>query len=320
MFFDEGASSNKTTDAVIDTLSLGFHNDTVALSDLVGGPNSGAFTMGTELHEMQSGQQLICLPDPNPLSLSVDPAFQLQLLPGSALDIANRPPELSLGSSHVLGRLARLNEAIALQLSKIDTFVLGTPPPNLIHSCVDKVEDVQLNPILNALESTSELAAIVKQVISPIQDHDSSPLSTPVVLMCLSGYIQLLQIYNSIFFQVHQILSGLHDIVDFFDNMPGFTHISGLPPIKGDLYIKIVVQVTQRNLSSVERVLGLPAELCLSAQRTPSKSLFGYVGSPGLFESIMEQACSPSEKSGRALVASLRANIGNVLGLLREDG
>ncbi|RYP17900.1 hypothetical protein DL765_004219 [Monosporascus sp. GIB2] len=324
MFFDEGVSGGETPDAVVDALDLGFPNDAAALSDLVGGPNPGASTIEADLHGLHGGEQLAskslpALSGTNNLGFYVDPAFLLQSLPGSALDIANRLLDPSLCSSNVLARLARLNEGIAHQLSHMETFVLGIPPSNLIHSCVDKVGDLQVNPILRALESTSELAAIVKQIISPIQDNGSSPLNIPVVLMCLSGHIQLLQIYNSIFFHVHRFLSGLHDILGFFENLPGFTHISGLPPIKGDLYIKIFVQVAQHNISSVERVMGLPAELCLSAQRTFSKSLLGLVDSPDPFQSIMDQACNPSEKSGRALVASLRTKIGNVLGLLRDD-
>ncbi|OJD16993.1 hypothetical protein AJ78_02882 [Emergomyces pasteurianus Ep9510] len=325
MFFDDGLSSSETPDAIIDTLDLGFPNDAAAFSDLVGRPNPGTSTTETDFHglhdrEQPASKSLPVLPGANTLSFYVDPVFQRQSVPSSTLDIPNRLLEPSLSSSSVLTRLARLNEGIAYQLSHMDTFVLGIPPPNLIHSCVDKVVDLQFNPILRALESTSELAAIVKQIISPIQDHGSSPLNTPAVLMCLSGHIQLLQIYNSIFFHVHQFLSDLHDILGFFENLPGFTHISGLPPIKGDLYIKIVVQVAQHSISSVERVMGLPAELCLSTQRRVSKSLFGYVDAPDPFQSIMDQACSPSEKSGRALVASLRTNIGNVLGLLRDDG
>lgn len=306
MFFDEGVSGSETPEAVVDALDLdpdlAFPNDAAALSDLVDDPNPGAFTMETDLF--------------------IDPAFQLQSVPGSALHMAHRLPEPSLGSSNVLSQLARLNEGIVHQLSHMDTFVLDIPPPNPVHmnSCVDKVGDLQVNPILRALESTSELAALVKQIISPIQDHGSSPLNTPVVLMCLSGHIQLLQIYNSIFYHVHRFLSGLHDILGFFENLPRFTHISGLPPIKGDLYIKVVVQVVQHNISSVERVLGLPAKLCLSAQRSFSKSLLDYVDSPGPFHTIMDQACNPSEKSGRALVESLRTKIGNVLSLLGDDG
>ncbi|OAA34594.1 hypothetical protein ISF_10007 [Cordyceps fumosorosea ARSEF 2679] len=324
MFFDEGVSGSETPDAIVNALDLRFPNDAVAFSDLVGGPNPGAFTKDADLHELRGGEQpasksLTALPGTNTPVFCVDPAFQLQSLPGSAFDIANRLPAPSLSSSNVLTRLARLNEGIADQLSHIDTFVLGIPPPNLLYSCVDKVGDLQANPLLRALESTSELTAIANQIISPIQDHSSSPLNTPVVLMCLSGHIQLLQVYNSIFVHVQRFLSGLHDVLGFFENFPGFTHISGLPPIKGDLYIKIVVQVAQHNISAVERVMGLPAAFCLTAQRTSSNSLFGYLDSPDSFQSIMDQACNPSEKSARALAASLRTNIRNVLGLLRDD-
>ncbi|OAX80658.1 hypothetical protein ACJ72_05002 [Emergomyces africanus] len=310
MFFDERGACGETLDTVADDLNLGFPND--ATDHLVRDPNPGFFTMEADFHELLPDREqpvsksLPAMPGTNPLSFCVDPVFQLQALPCNTLDTANRLPALSLNSSSILTQLARLNEGIAHQLLYMDTFVW--------------VVDLQVNPILRALESTSELVAIVKQIISPIQDHDSSPLNTPTVLMCLSGHIQLLQIYDSIFFHVHRFLSGLHDILSFFENLPGFTHISSLPPIKGDLYIKIVVQVVQHSISSVERVMGLPAELCLSAQRALSKSLFSYVDSPDPFQSIMDQVCNPSEKSGRDLVASLRTNIGNVLGLLRDDG
>ncbi|XWW97944.1 hypothetical protein V2A60_005940 [Cordyceps javanica] len=323
MFFDEGVPGSETPDATVHALDLRFPNDAVALSDPVGGPNPRAITKDADLHDLHgrerpASESLAALPSTNTPLFSADPAFHLQYLPGSAFDIANSLPGPSLGSGNVLARLARLNEGIADQLSRMDTFALGIPPPKLLCSCVDKVGDLQANPLLRAMESTTELTAIVDQVISPIQDHGPSPLNTPVVLMCLSGHIQLLQVYNSIFSQVHRFLSGLYDLRGFFEDLPGFTHVSGLPPIKGDLYIKIVVQAAQHNISTVERAMGFPAAFCLAAHRTSSNSLFGYLDSPESFQSIMDQACNPSEKSGRALVTSLRTSIGNVLGLLRD--
>ncbi|KXH56093.1 hypothetical protein CSAL01_10634 [Colletotrichum salicis] len=323
MLFEERVSGSETEHAVADALDLGFPRN-AACSDYVSGPNPGAFAMDAYLPGLHDGEQptsksLLALSGTNDLGFGVDPDFLLPSLPGGALDLGNRMPQPSLGSSNALAQLARLNESIARQLSQMDAFVLSIPPPDLTHSCVDKAADLQVNPILRALESTSELAAIVKQIISPIQDHDASPFNIPVILMCLSGHIQLLQIYNSIFLHVYRFLSGLDDILGFFENLPGFTHISGLPTIKGDLYIKIIVQVTQHNISSVERHIGLPAELCLSAERTSCKSLLSHLDSPDLFQNIMNQACNPSEKSGRALVETLRTRIGNVLGLLRDD-
>ncbi|KAK1984850.1 hypothetical protein LZ30DRAFT_747611 [Colletotrichum cereale] len=339
MLLDEGAPGSEETpdDAVvIDALDLGFpDDDATALSDLVGVSDTGAFfpmELEADLGELYGGggdqpatsKSLSALSGAHNPSFCVDPAFMLRSLPGgSALDVANRLPQRqpSPGSGgDVLVRLARLNQGIAHQLSRMDTFVMGVPSTALLDSCVDKVADLQVNPILPALESTAELAAIIRQVVSPVRDHgSSSPLNTPVVLMCLSGHIQLLQVYDAIFSHVHRSLGGLRDILGFFEDLPGFTHISGLPPVKGDLYIKIMIQVAQHNLASVERALGLPADLCLSARRACPRGLLSYADSPEPFRSIMGQACSPSEKSGRALVASMRIKIGNILGLLRDD-
>lgn len=253
---------------------------------------------------------------PNWLGLCIGPDFQLQSFSEDTLDVASRTPEPSISSSQVLARLAHLNEGIAHQLAYMESLVLSMPPTHLTPSCVDKVGDRQVNPILRALESTSALTAIIKQIILPVQDHGPLPVTTPAVLMCVSGHIQLLQIYNSMFCHVHRFLTGLHDISSFFEDLPGFANISGLPPVKGDLYIKVVIQVAQHNIGSLERAIGLPPELCLSPHRTPAESLLTYVDSPEWYWSIMDQRCSPAEKSVRALVISLRTEIGNVLGLL----
>ncbi|KAK2047240.1 hypothetical protein LZ31DRAFT_551561 [Colletotrichum somersetense] len=323
MLFEARRSGGETPDDVTDALDLGFPRN-AACPDFVSGPDPGTFAMDGDLAGLHDGEQpptsksLLALSVTNDMGFYVDPDFLLPPLPGGALDIGNILPQPSLGSSDALAQLARINESIAHQLSEAKGLVLSVPPPNLIQLCVAKATDLQGNCILQTLESTSELAAIVKQIISPIQDHDAPPFNVPVILMCLSAHIQLLQVYNSIFLHLYRFLSGLDDILGFFENLPGFTHISGLPTIKGDLYIKIITQVIQHNISSVERYIGLPAELRLSADRNSSKSLLSYVDSPDVFQGIMNQACSPSEKSGQALVETLRARIRNVLGLLRD--
>ncbi|KAK2052428.1 hypothetical protein LY76DRAFT_555712 [Colletotrichum caudatum] len=323
MLFEARTCVSGTPDHVTDALDLGLPRN-AACSDFVGGPDPGTFAGDGDLAGPHDGEQpptsksLLALSGTNDMGFCVDPDFLLPPLPGSALDIGNILPQPSLGSSDALAQLARLNERISHQLSQARGLVLIVPPPSSIRLCVAKATDLQANPVLQALESTSELAAIVKQIISPIQDHDAPHFNVPVILMCLSAHIQLLQVYNSIFLHVYRFLSGLDDILGFFENLPGFTHISGLSTIKGDLYIKVIIQVTQHNISSVERCIGLPAELCLSAERSSSKSLLSYVDSPDIFQSIMNQACNPYEKSGRALVETLRDRIRNVLGLLRD--
>jgi hypothetical protein len=341
-FFGEDESEREAPVAVAEALRIGPPDDTFALSYPVGVLPHGALATETWLHDVRTGtgssaqqvtsrQQPPGFPGADAQNLSVDPAFQLQYpfhssSITSAFALANRPSGLYLGASHILiSRLARLNDDMARHLSNVESLSWGVPAPETMEPCVGNLEDRQVNPIIQCLEGTSELASIINQVISPaVQDYhegsSSSPLvATPVVLMCFSGYIQLLQIYNTIFFHMYRVLGSLHDVVGFFDSAPRFTQIGGLPPIKGDLYIKIVVQVAQHNIGAVERAMGLPTELCLSPQRTSSRSLLSYLDSPIVFESIMEQACNSSERSGRALVSSLRTNIKTVLGLLEQD-
>ena len=245
-------------------------------------------------------------------------------------DVTNRPISSTNSSSSasplILSRLARLNDSIAHQVSRMDSFVIGKPPPDLVTTCVEKISDSQVNPLLSTLESTTDLASIIKQAISISHNHSPqtfSALTTPVLLMTLSAHMQLLQIYEVMFFQVHKFLGGMRDqLTEFFGNIPDFTHVAGLPPVKGDLYIKIVIQIIQHNISSVERAIGLPFDLCLSPHQmsVPPRSLLGSMDTPGAVQAVMDQVCHPSEKSGRDLVASLREKMGDVLSILRHVG
>lgn len=297
LLLDEGVLGGQSSDAVVDyDPDFGFPNDAAEAMDLVYG---------------QDQQDLF-----KSLDLYVDPVFESQSLSGSFHDVASRSSEPSLGSSRILAQLAQLNGGIAQQLTYMDSLVLSQPPQHLSPSCVDKVGSRQFNPLPGVLESTSALVAIIKQVISPIQDQGPPPVTTPVVLMCLSAYIQLLQIYNAMFCHLHRLLRGLSDISSFFENLPEFASISGLPPVQGDLYIKVAIQVTQHNISSLEKAIGLPPELCLSPQRVPFKNLLANVDSPDWCFGVMDQACSPAEKSASALVSSLRTEIGSVLHLV----
>lgn len=328
MLFEEEVSSGESPDDMLYGLDYSTPANTVDLSSFGGAFNPAALTtMELGLDEWHGSAQpllksLAALPGPNTLGFAFSPGFQTQPIPVDVLEIPTRLTEPSLGPSSVLARLARLNEGIAVQLAFKDNFLqnMTALQPPLADECVEQVGNAKVNPMIRALESTSELAAIVNQIISPIQNRESSPLSTPAVLMCLSGYLQILKLYDAMFLRVHHILSGMQDIVGFFDNLPCFPHLVGLPPIKGDLYIKIAIQVVQHHLGAVERVMGLPADLCVQARRIPPKSLFSYVGSPQAFQSIMDQVCSPAEKSGRALVASLRASMDRVVGLLNDSG
>jgi hypothetical protein len=297
LFLDEGVLGGQSADTVVDyDPDFGFPNDDAEAMDLAYGQNQEDLFKSLDLY--------------------IDPVFQRQALSGSFRDVANRSLEPSLSSSRILAELAHLNGGIAQQLTYMDSLVHSQPSQHLTPSCVDKVDNRQFNPLPGALESTAALVTIIKQIISPIQDQGPSPATTPVVLMCLSGYIQLLQIFNAMFCHLHRLLRGLSDISSFFENLPEFASISGLPAVQGDLYIKVAIQVVQHNVSSLEKAIGLPPELCLSPQRAPSKSLLSHMESPDWFWGLMNQACSPAEKSANALVSSLRTEIGNVLGLV----
>ncbi|CAM1501085.1 Fc.00g102470.m01.CDS01 [Cosmosporella sp. VM-42] len=234
---------------------------------------------------------------------------------GLQLELAAPLPDVS-GSSDILIKLARLNESLTCQVSRIASFPKGTAI--VIADCVEKLHefdsDLANNPVTQALESTADLTTLIKQVSSPAQGTKAPMM--PAILLCLSSHLQLLQLYDTIFNHVYQALRQLRNVVEVFEAAPPFGHITGLPAVKGNLYIKIIIQVVEHHLGTLERLIGLPSELCLSGKRASSDSVFGYVASSELLRTIMTQTFVASEKSGSSLLISLRANIKDVIGLL----
>ena len=312
MFFDEELNT--------PIRNPGCHDGTICLPELIDSPsqqsyNTRAIGLSNDMHHQ---------PEISSLAMNIfDPPLnddlQIQHLPYNAFDNTSRSPSSLLGPDNVLNRLARLNNDLACQLPQLDSTAWQIPTTALVQTCVDKIHDKQSNPLASVLEKTSEFATILKQIISPIQDHGTTPLTMPAVLMCLSSHIQLLQIFNSIFAEFVPLLSRIPDIIGFFEAAPGISHVGGLPPVKGHLYLKIVVQIIEHEVATVERLIGLPPELCLSGHRALTNSLFSLVDSPGLLQAAMTQACSISEQSGKALVMTLRENLDKILGLLVEE-
>lgn len=144
---------------------------------------------------------------------------------------------------------------------------------------------------------------------------DPRPLSTPVVLMLLSSYLQLLELYDAIFSRVHDTLSRLEDICAFFQEIPEFP-VAGLPSMKGHLYAKIIIQIIEHHFDRLERLLGLPVEFGLSEQTPHSKGLFSTTDLSHLLYVAMTQMTGSPGTSGSLTLKSFRDNLKGLQAML----
>ena len=141
------------------------------------------------------------------------------------------------------------------------------------------------------------------------------PLSTPVVLMLLSSYLLLLELYNALFSRAHDTLSKLEDSCAYFQEIPEI-RVAGLSSMKGHLYAKIIIQIIKHHFDRLECLLGLPVEFGLSEQTPRSSGLLGTVALSHLLHVTMTQMTGSPGTSGRLTLQSFRDNLNALQAML----
>ncbi|KAI1177827.1 hypothetical protein F4777DRAFT_165674 [Nemania sp. FL0916] len=235
--------------------------------------------------------------------------------------------------------LSRLSESVSRQIANLGLYTWGGP------ICVEKVNEIHENPIAQALHSTTDYNKALEQLFAqpqsssataysyrspntdsaismPTPDPPASPeehsVATPMLLLALSVYLQLLVLHDAILDRVCLSLRDLGDPTNFFQNAPEFTLAHGIPAMKGHLYLKILVQVIEHHIDHAERLIGLPAEYRLSGQPAASGMLSNNAAVINLVQVAMTQLDCTSKRSGEAIVASLKSNLKKVQRLVRS--
>ncbi|OAG39531.1 hypothetical protein AYO21_06175 [Fonsecaea monophora] len=261
-------------------------------------------------------------------------------------------PEL-LEPADTITALSRLNADFARQVSNVDAYIWG--PANAAHHCLEKLHRVEGNPMAELLQSTSRFVSILESLAplsslqkssttvgsavsnSNISDLDSwqrqtylpapcsqsqspstrlSSLSIPVVLMLLSSYLLLLELYNTVFNRVTDAMSKLGDMNTYLQDLPEF-QVAGLPSMKAQLYAKIIVQVIEHHFNRLERLLGLPEEFGLSERAADSEGLLSTTpGISQLLHIAMTQTAGWPRTSGTSTLKSLRSHLRDLQGML----
>lgn len=146
----------------------------------------------------------------------------------------------------------------------------------------------------------------------------ASPLSMSTVLLLLSSYIQLLQLYDTIFHHVYDLFSETPSHVMGLCPGQAQSHfrVMGLDAIDGHLHVKILIQVIEHHLESLETLIDLPADFRLSEPPNSSKGILSNMNLSELVQIIMTQIEECPQNPGKSVVESLRSGIKRVKGLL----
>jgi hypothetical protein len=247
-------------------------------------------------------------------------------------------------------KLSQLNESIARHKSNAEAYPMCIPPDQRI--CAETSDDFERNPVVRALQSASEFCAILEWLTfdstcsssatlatscnsSSSRSENSYPNSTPsdvvsssldngypfsktIMLLLLSSYLQIIELYSCIFGRVCQLLHQVPDTHDFFQRSPRF-RVNGIPPMKAQLYIRFMVQATADDFRNIEHLMGLPQEFCMSPHAVSSKGIFSGVDSLSLLQLVLGQTGRDCEQdSVISLVAFLREKFQQLETVLRR--
>ncbi|KIW20960.1 hypothetical protein PV08_01539 [Exophiala spinifera] len=205
-------------------------------------------------------------------------------------------------------RLSQLNESLARQIAFFPP--LSRDFSSDLHVCIQEVNEADKNPVVPALQSATEFTSIVEELISSMRRKDPASATnnshstdilqpgpttsswlaaesstssdgpytagTPITLLLVSSYLQIVELFNFIFVFSTQILQSSSSMAGILQFSPDVC-ISGLPPMKALLYIKIMIQMAEHYLHRIQGLLCLPEEMLLSSKESAGLRLFDTV-------------------------------------------
>ena len=262
-----------------------------------------------------------------------------------------------LSATSALIDLSRLNESIARQLSELSSYpwrspqmekycsekshiVAGNPIAQalqstarfiiilrgLVSSCSSSPHDSHPTTPIPTPSSDSGISVAslplqnsgLEDGMKSNADKSVAKLSIPILLLIISTHLQQLQLWNSLLSRAYELLRILPEEVFESFRAPSDFHVTGLPGMRGRLYGKILIHIVQDQLSSVDRLLALPAEFRLNAQTSMSQpeDIFSDSAFSDILHIAMTQIDNTRKTTGARLVVSLRETLRRVLDVL----
>ncbi|OJJ44461.1 hypothetical protein ASPZODRAFT_18653 [Penicilliopsis zonata CBS 506.65] len=209
------------------------------------------------------------------------------------------------GSLDVFGSaastLAQLNESLARQLTRSKSYPWGSPV---------SPEPGGVNGLVEIMRTTVELIDLIPRLYDS-SELDNTP-STATVLLLLSTYLQVMEVYEAIFHGVY--LTFCRTPTDQIGQCSGQAdsqfHVAGIGAVQGPLRVKILIQVIEHHLSRLEVLLGVPHVFRLSAQvGSDELSSSGVLANASLIHAVMTESTG---RPGESIILSLKDGIAKV--------
>ncbi|KAK5055990.1 hypothetical protein LTR84_012540 [Exophiala bonariae] len=236
-------------------------------------------------------------------------------------------------------KLSHLGASIAMHKAEAEAYPLCIPPGPNQRLCAETSDEIENIPVVRALQIASEFSTILEWLASNLVCSSSStsatssppseksysssspsevassaqnvahPYTKPILLLILSNYIQMIELYNYILGRVCEVIGQIRDTSDFFEISTKF-RVNGIPPMKPQTYVSFILQATAEDLQSVERLMGLPEELRISQHHISRKGIFSDVKSRSLLRLVLGEADSECGKdSATSAVTFLRETL-----------
>ena len=205
----------------------------------------------------------------------------------------------------------------------------GFPPISPLesgHSMNSEFAPSGSNPYGDALSDTSEFVNILQSYDAAFRNGSTSTsklsLDIIIILDIVSGYLQLIDIYDCLIADLYKELCGSSKTSSVgLQTLPGLT-LAGFSVKQGNLQTSILLQTIIHHFQTAERILGLPLELRVSNRKDVyQRGLLGGERATNLFRAVLDHTdtggCLKEDSNLRAL-DTLKSNIEKVQKILER--
>lgn len=286
------------------------------------GQMDGQFQL-QELFGANENFNAIMQTDPNlsagGLGMHLDPLLEFRQ---DSLGLAPAPQSRSAKIS-----LTSFCEGIDQRIARFEAYY--TEPAKVLERCKEEGagEDVE-NPAALLLTCTKDFIDIIQDLMTadrmPAQMEES--LSTEVLLLALSGYLAFMRFFDSLFYRIYEYLCQIPPETYKSIKVKSVLRIGGvtsLQDISLRSYATGILDAIHCKVQTLERLMGIPVEYCLSPEVTSSPDpnepgLFSRADRAQLFAAVMAQEDIRSQRGNKSLVESARASIKDSMAFIKE--
>lgn len=214
--------------------------------------------------------------------------------------------------------LIRFREEIDQRIAVLDAYF--SDPLKVAQGCKEEGADREAeNPAALLLTCCKEFIDIIQSLTPASRMHMQSEyaLSTEIVLLALSSYLALMRLLDSLFYTIYKSIYQMPPESFKFVKIKSVLRIGGISSLQ-DIPLKTyatgILDTIQGQVRTLERLMGIPTEYCLSGEvaTLPSAAapgIFAHEDRARLFWAVMAQEDVKPRRGSKSYVDSIRASI-----------